>query len=83
MGPDLGHRLKSANEEQQRITRKNRAEGKLPPHEPRWFISSIDSDTQERLWEPKRADDGEVAFWHERELAPQKKWAGVDHIFVE
>jgi hypothetical protein len=76
-------RLKTANEERQRSTRKARAEGRLPPHEPRWFISSTDNDSGERLWQPKRAETGEVKFWHDRETAPGSKWAEVDHIFVE
>jgi hypothetical protein len=76
-------RLKTANEEKQRATRKARAEGRLPPHEPRWFTSTTDEDTCERLWQPKRAEDGEVKFWHEREEAPEGHWDGVDHIFVE
>jgi len=76
--------LKTANEELQRDKRRARAEGRLPPHEPRWFTSSTDPDTSERLWEPKRAEDGEVLFWAEREKAGQKaKWEGVDHIFVK
>jgi len=83
---DKAQMLKTANEEKQRETRRLRAEGKLPPHEPRWFISSTDDDSGERLWVPKRAEDGEVKFWHDREVEGSKgqdKWAEVDHIFVE
>ncbi|WVQ73019.1 hypothetical protein IAR50_002582 [Cryptococcus sp. DSM 104548] len=78
---DRAQGLKTLNEEKQRTTRNLRAQGKLPPHEPRWFVSTVDDDTQERLWEPKRAEDGEVAFWHERE---KKNWAGlgVEGIFA-
>lgn len=77
----LGFRLKTLNEEKQRNTRKLRAEGKLPPHEPRWFNATVDDDTRERLWEPKRAENGEVAFWSVRE---KKNWdaAGIEHIFA-
>ena len=76
-------RLKTGNEEKQRNTRKLRAEGKLPPHEPRWFTPTRDADTGDQLWEPRRAADGEVKFWAEREKAPETNWKDVDHIFVE
>ncbi|OXC70624.1 hypothetical protein AYX13_00601 [Cryptococcus neoformans] len=78
---DRAQGLKTLNEEKQRNTRKLRAEGKLPPHEPRWFNATVDDDTCERLWEPKRAENGEVAFWSVRE---KKNWdaAGVEHIFA-
>lgn len=79
------NRLKTAQEEKQRLTRKLRAEGKLPPHEARWFVPITDPDTGERLWEPKRDDGtGEVEFWVERERAGETgQWDGVEHIFVE
>jgi len=36
------------------------------------------------VWNPKRAVDGEVLFWSEREKAgKQGEWVGVDHIFAE
>lgn len=77
-------RLKTANEEKQRITRKLRSEGSLPPHEARWFDQSTDPDSGERMWDPKRTDTGEVAFWVQREEAGQHGgWEGVEHIFVE
>lgn len=75
--------FKDANEALQRRTRQLRAEGALPPHEPSWFSESIDPDSQERLWLPKRAENGEVLYWSEREHAPETKWDGVDRIFVE
>nr|ODN99988.1 oxysterol-binding protein [Cryptococcus depauperatus CBS 7855] len=73
--------LKTLNEEKQRNTRKLRAEGKLPPHEPQWFYSSTDPDTNERVWQPKRVEDGEVAFWRIRE---SRDWdaVGIQHIFA-
>ncbi|CAK9786023.1 hypothetical protein CC85DRAFT_308156 [Cutaneotrichosporon oleaginosum] len=84
---DRAQALKTANEEKQRETRRLRAEGRLPQHEPRWFKAVTDQDTGERLWEPKRAEDGEVLFWHEREeqgsKPPGQKWPEVDHIFVD
>jgi hypothetical protein len=43
-------------------------------------VDTRDADTGERLWEPKRAENGEVMFWAEREKAD---WSGVEHIFVE
>ncbi|WVO21082.1 uncharacterized protein IAS62_002386 [Cryptococcus decagattii] len=78
---DRAQGLKTLNEEKQRHTRKLRAEGKLPPHEPKWFSAIVDDDTRERLWEPKRAENGEVAFWSIRE---KKDWdaAGVEPIFA-
>jgi len=84
LGDSADGRLKSANEEKQRATRTLRAQGKLPPHEPRWFNPDTDGDSGERVWKPKRAGDGEVLFWSERETAGQQgEWAGVDHIFAE
>lgn len=84
---DRAQALKTANEEKQRETRRLRAEGRMPQHEARWFTAVTDQDTGERLWEPKRADDGEVLFWHEREeqgAQPQgQKWPEVEHIFVD
>ncbi|WVR07787.1 hypothetical protein IAU60_004830 [Kwoniella sp. DSM 27419] len=79
---DRAQALKTMNEEKQRQTRKARAEGRLPPHEARWFEARTDPDSGERLWEPKRAEDGEVKFWHEREKADWDA-VGVDHIFAE
>lgn len=79
---ELIHRLKTANEEKQRETRKLRAEGRLPPHEPRWFSSTSDADTGERVWVPRRANTGEVLFWERRENAPPS-WENVEHIFAE
>ncbi|OCF40792.1 oxysterol-binding protein [Kwoniella heveanensis CBS 569] len=79
---DRAQELKTANEEKQRTTRKLRAEGKLPPHEPRWFDPQIDEDTGERLWQPKRTEDGEVKFWRLREKADWDA-VGVEHIFAE
>lgn len=75
--------MKLANEAFQRQTRKLREEGRLPPHVPRWFIMSSDPDSGTRVWEPKRADNGEVLYWHIREEAPRKQWADIDGIFVE
>jgi hypothetical protein len=86
--------LKNANEEKQRNTRKLRAEGRLPAHEPRWFDASTDPDSGERVWVPKRASganggspqgqgQGEVLFWHERENAPTTRWPEVEQIFAQ
>ncbi|EIW72252.1 hypothetical protein TREMEDRAFT_70659 [Tremella mesenterica DSM 1558] len=80
---DKAQELKTQNEEKQRLTRKLRAEGKLPPHESRWFYPSRDTDSGERVWIPRRTESGEVLFWAERERALETKWANVDHIFVE
>ena len=81
--PVLISSLKTANEEKQRHTRKLRAEGKLPPHEPRWFSPTTDQDTQEKLWQPRRDERGEVLFWSSREEAGKRgQWDGVDTIFA-
>ena len=78
---DKAQQLKTLNEEKQRATRKARAEGRLPAHEPRWFVEAVDPDSGERSWEPKRASDGEVLFWEERERPDRFK--EVEYIFVE
>jgi hypothetical protein len=81
---EAAQRLKTLNEEFQRETRKLRAEGKIPQHEPRWFTDQVDADSGERVWVPKRATDGEVKFWAEREVEGHKngqKWPEVDEIF--
>jgi hypothetical protein len=75
--------LKTANEEKQRYTRKLRAEGKMPPHEARWFKPTTDEDTQEKLWQPRRDANGEVLFWSRREEAGKKgDWEDVETIFA-
>jgi hypothetical protein len=77
------YRLKTANEEKQRYTRKLRAEGKMPPHEARWFKPTTDEDTQEKLWQPRRDANGEVLFWSRREEAGKKgDWEDVETIFA-
>ncbi len=52
--------LKGKQEDFQRSTRRAREEGCMPPHRPRWFEARIDKETGERMWEPLRAEDGEL-----------------------
>jgi oxysterol-binding protein 1 len=82
--------LKIALEEKQRATRRERETGALPPHSPRWFSSEIDADTGERVWAPKRVDDGGLAYWAERAKVfqaggrdkPGGAWSDVVPIFL-
>jgi hypothetical protein len=50
-----------------------------------WFVAKTDQDSGERLWEPKRAETGEVEFWAEREVVASqgREWSGVEDIFVK
>ncbi|KAA1466569.1 hypothetical protein DENSPDRAFT_831423 [Dentipellis sp. KUC8613] len=88
---ELGHfehanTLKQKQEEIQRATRKAREEGRLPPHEPRWFRAETDGDTGERVWSPSRVGL-DLEYWVEREKVYvsgcKEKWANVEPIFSE
>ncbi|EGN94271.1 hypothetical protein SERLA73DRAFT_171297 [Serpula lacrymans var. lacrymans S7.3] len=83
---ELANELKGKQEERQRVTRKAREEGRLPPHKPRWFTAETDGDTGERVWNPLRAGDV-LEYWIERERAwkegAEKAWKNVDPIFIE
>jgi hypothetical protein len=88
---DDANLLKMKQEEFQRSTRKKREEGIMPPHIPRWFKSSVDDDSRERVWVPLRvARDEPVDYWATREqvwLANNEgkekvDWPDVDHIFI-
>ena len=79
--------LKNAQEAKQRETRRKREQGLLPAHEPRWFTRSIDPDTKDQVWEPKRTK-GEIEYWAERSRAgkeggPWKGVGGEGGIFVD
>ncbi|KAL7414222.1 Oxysterol-binding protein-domain-containing protein [Mrakia frigida] len=76
--------LKNAQEAKQRETRRKREIGELPPHEPRWFTRSTDSDTSEQVWEPRRSAKGEVEYWSERARVKKEGdgWKKVENIFV-
>ena len=64
--------LKQAQEEKQRMIRKDREEGRMRPHHrPRWFTAETDGDTGDRVWEPVRMDDDDddkpLEYWVDRE----------------
>ncbi|RXW22360.1 hypothetical protein EST38_g3497 [Candolleomyces aberdarensis] len=79
--------LKIAQEERQRAIRKAREEGKMAPHQPRWFMAETEVDTGDRVWSPLRAPDNGVEYWAEREKAYLQggnvPWKNVDNIFIE
>ena len=92
---DQANDLKQKLENHQRETRRKRETGELPPHEPRWFKRTTDSDTKETLWQPVPAPAGAGAagrettsYWAERYEVGSKKtkgqaadWKDVYHIF--
>lgn len=95
---DRANDLKNAQEAKQRETRRKREQGLVPPHEPRWFVRSIDPDTKDQVWEPKRTAvsgggngvaGGEIEYWAERSRAAKEgrgEWRGVGTeggIFVD
>lgn len=77
--------LKQQQEEFQRLTRRKRESGQLPPHKPRWFEARTDGDTGERVWMPHRVGE-ELEYWSERERIyranGKEKWRNVDEIFI-
>ncbi|KAJ2924326.1 hypothetical protein H1R20_g12752, partial [Candolleomyces eurysporus] len=79
--------LKIAQEERQRAIRRAREEGKMAPHQPRWFMAETEVDTGDRVWSPLRTQDNGVEYWAEREKAYLQggnvPWKGVDNIFIE
>ncbi|KIJ64051.1 hypothetical protein HYDPIDRAFT_112576 [Hydnomerulius pinastri MD-312] len=78
--------LKSKQEEKQRTTRRAREDGRLPPHQPRWFTAETDGDTGERVWNPSRVGDV-LEYWVERERVwkegGNQVWKNVEPIFIE
>lgn len=78
--------LKIKQEEKQRATRRAREEGRIPPHQPRWFTTQTDGDTGERVWTPSRIGDA-LEYWAEREriwrLGGNQPWKNVDPIFID
>ncbi|KAK0461135.1 Oxysterol-binding protein-domain-containing protein [Desarmillaria tabescens] len=86
---ELANQLKSDQEDRQRATRKARDEGKLPPHQPRWFTATTDGDTGERVWAPSMLGDN-LEYWAQRERVWKEKhnggegqWHNVESIFIE
>lgn len=78
--------LKVKQEEKQRATRRAREEGRIPPHQPRWFTAQTDGDTGERVWTPSHVGDA-LEYWVEREriwkLGGHQMWRNVDPIFID
>lgn len=78
--------LKVKQEEKQRTTRRAREEGRLRPHQPRWFTSQTDVDTGERVWMPSFVGDT-LEYWVEREkvwkAGGNQPWKNVEHIFID
>lgn len=77
--------LKTKQEEFQRATRKAREDGRLAPHQPRWFEATTDRDSGERVWEPVRVKEGQLEYWRMREEVFRNagEWAGIERIFIE
>ncbi|GAA5971108.1 hypothetical protein JCM11641_004148 [Rhodosporidiobolus odoratus] len=87
---ERANELKSELEDHQRATRRQREQGQLPPHQPRWFSRRTDPDTGELIWEPARTIEGQLEYWEERlrvgkaKLSGQRaEWRDVDPIFGE
>ena len=87
---ELANVLKIKQEEFQRATRKKRDEGHVPPHRPRWFSATTDTDSRERVWTPSRiGDDEDLEYWNVREAIWKESggvgmgWPGVENIFIE
>lgn len=81
--------LKNKQEDLQRVTRRAREEGLLPPHKPRWFTAETEPDTGERVWAPATLDN-KLEYWVEREKVwkgnqsgTEPTWNEVDRIFIE
>ncbi|KAK0212711.1 Oxysterol-binding protein-domain-containing protein [Desarmillaria ectypa] len=86
---ELANQLKSDQEDKQRATRKTREDGRLPPHQPRWFTATTDGDTGERVWAPSMLGDN-LEYWAQRERVWKEKvnggegqWHNVESIFIE
>ncbi|KAK0195540.1 Oxysterol-binding protein-domain-containing protein [Armillaria mellea] len=86
---ELANQLKSDQEDKQRATRKARADGRLPPHQPRWFTATTDGDTGERVWVPLMEGEN-LEYWAQRERIWKEKldggageWRNVEPIFIE
>ncbi|KAI0791876.1 Oxysterol-binding protein-domain-containing protein [Abortiporus biennis] len=87
---ERANELKNMQEDYQRMTRRARDEGKLPPHRPRWFTAETEPDTGERVWTPSRVDGERLEYWAEREKIWEAKtagksssWKAVDNIFID
>jgi len=89
---ERANELKTKQEEKQRLTRRAREEGTMPPHKPRWFTAETEPDTGERVWTPMRTEDANLEYWVEREQiwkavqsgdSDNVRWKNVEQIFIE
>ncbi|KZS91793.1 hypothetical protein SISNIDRAFT_456375 [Sistotremastrum niveocremeum HHB9708] len=83
---DLANELKSKQEDFQRQNRKRREERGETWHA-RWFDKSVDPDTGERVWQPRRKGDG-LEYWAARERIVKDSstadtWVDVQKIFID
>lgn len=86
---ERANELKSEQEDFQRVTRRKRELGEIPPHRPRWFEAKTEPDTGERYWAPIRQGE-QLEYWYQRERVFDAKsvgqpfgWEGVDNIFLD
>lgn len=88
---DQADQLKVQLENLQREKRRQREEGRLPPHKPRWFKRTVDPDSNESFWQPLMSSDSHgretMSYWVERSEVGTKRehnqpaeW-NTDHIF--
>jgi hypothetical protein len=83
---ELANELKQLQEEKQRSIRKAREVGKMPSHQPRWFVAETEPDTGDRVWNPLRVADHQLKYWVEREevwKAGGAEWKDVEDIFID
>ncbi|MBW0483706.1 hypothetical protein O181_023421 [Austropuccinia psidii MF-1] len=87
---DKANELKTSLEDYQRMSKRKREIGELPPHQPRWFRQVDDPDSGEHTWDAIRCEEDEnrIEYWEERKkVGEQRKkgidaeWTDVDHIF--
>ena len=85
---ERANELKLEQEDHQRATRKLRETGQLPPHRPRWFQATVETDTGERYWAPITQGD-QLEYWYQREQVAKGsksnhliEWKDVDPIFI-
>lgn len=86
---ERANELKGALETFQRQTRAQREKGEMQAHEPRWFTHTVEQDSGQSVWEPKRDADGNLEYWKERNNAykavnagKEAHWTGVEKIFA-
>lgn len=89
---ERANELKVCLEDFQRVTKRRREAGELPPHQPRWFVQIDDPDSGEPTWDAIRSqsEPHSILYWQERQrVGTQRKqnvsveWPDVPHIFGE